>query len=83
MGTLISLETETIDPDDPISLNDMSAVQVYTVRQVAKLLDMNLGLTYELVRKGEIPAKRLGRRWVIPQQVFHAWLNTITPVESR
>jgi excisionase family DNA binding protein len=82
-GTVISLKTESIDPDDPISLNDVPVAQVYTVRQVAKLLDMNLGLTYELVRKGEIPAKRLGRRWVIPRQVFHAWLNTITPVESR
>jgi excisionase family DNA binding protein len=83
MGSVTLLDTEVIDPDDPVAFNDVPVLQVYTVRQVAKMLDMNVGLTYELVRKGEIPAKRLGRRWVIPQQVFHAWLNTIAPVESR
>jgi excisionase family DNA binding protein len=49
---------------------------VYSVRQVAALLGMNLGLVYELVRKGEIPAKRLGKRWIIPRRAFGVWLNT-------
>jgi len=83
MGTVVSLQhTAVLDPDDPVSFNDILISQVYTVRQVAALLSMNRGLTYELIRKGEIPAKRLGRRWIIPRQAFHAWLNAI-PTESR
>lgn len=60
--------------DDPVSLNDIPTPQVYTVRQVAALLGLNVGMTYELVRRGEIPAKRLGRRWLVPRESFHAWL---------
>lgn len=78
MGTLIPLRDIEIDPDDPISYNDVPGSQVYTVRQVATLLGINLGVTYELIRHGEIPAKRLGRRWVIPRRLFHAWLNETT-----
>ncbi|GAA4862283.1 helix-turn-helix domain-containing protein [Actinomycetospora straminea] len=68
--------------DDPVSLNDIPALQVYTVRQVAAALGINLGITYELIRKGEIPAKRLGRRWLVPREAFHAWLSEVSAVAS-
>ncbi|GAA2579654.1 hypothetical protein GCM10010435_66120 [Winogradskya consettensis] len=48
---------------------------VYTVKQVAALLQLNLGGTYALIRAGDIPAKKLGARWVIPIHRFHAWLD--------
>ncbi|SCF49910.1 DNA binding domain-containing protein, excisionase family [Micromonospora carbonacea] len=48
---------------------------VYTVAEVAGLLSLSLGSTYALVREGEIPARKLGGRWVIPKNRFHAWLN--------
>ncbi|MGH3367923.1 MAG: helix-turn-helix domain-containing protein [Nocardioidaceae bacterium] len=51
---------------------------VYTVRQVAWLLAMSLGTTYDLLRSGEIPATRLGTRWIIPRARFHAWLDSCT-----
>lgn len=51
---------------------------VYTVKEVAHLLALNLGNTYELIRNGTIPAQRLGRRWVIPRGRFHAWLDGAT-----
>ena len=47
---------------------------VYTVREVAHLLSLSLCVTYALVRSGEIPARRLGGRWVIPRARFqHGW----------
>lgn len=49
---------------------------VYTVREAAALLSLSLSQTYALVRDGEIPARRLGSRWVIPKQAFIEWLNT-------
>lgn len=51
---------------------------VYTVREVARLLSLSLGGTYELVRSGVIPALRVGGRWIIPKQRFHAWLDSCT-----
>ncbi|PWU48892.1 hypothetical protein DLJ46_10635 [Micromonospora globispora] len=50
----------------------------YTVREVAKLLGLSLGSTYALVRDGTIPATRLGGRWLIPRNRFHAWLDGVT-----
>lgn len=70
-------DSELIDPTDPTSINDLPPVEIYTVNQVAVRLGISVGLTYELVKEGEIPAKRLGRRWIIPRARFHAWLNDL------
>jgi excisionase family DNA binding protein len=78
MGSVTLLDAEIIDPNDPVSFNDVPVSQVYTVREVATLLGINLGVTYELIRQGEIPAKRLGKRWIVPRRLFHVWLNNIT-----
>ncbi|MFL6147422.1 MAG: helix-turn-helix domain-containing protein [Pseudonocardiaceae bacterium] len=78
MGNVALLNTEIIDPDDPVSFNDVPVSQVYTVREVATLLGINLGVTYELIRQRKIPAKRLGKRWIVPRRLFHVWLNNIT-----
>lgn len=42
---------------------------VYTVREVSRMLSLSLSGTYVLVREGDIPARRLGGRWVIPKRV--------------
>lgn len=48
----------------------------YTVNEVADLLGLGLGSTYTAIRSGEIPARKLGARWVIPKAAFHAWLDS-------
>jgi excisionase family DNA binding protein len=48
---------------------------VYTVPEVAELLSLSRGSAYAMIRSGEIPAKKLGSRWVIPKNRFHAWLD--------
>jgi len=47
----------------------------YTVDQVATLLGIARGVAYDSVRNGEIPATRIGRRWLVPRRRFHAWLD--------
>lgn len=37
-----------------------------TVERAGQLLGISRGLAYDLVRRGEIPAVRLGRRLVVP-----------------
>ncbi|MGC4862146.1 helix-turn-helix domain-containing protein [Micromonospora sp. DT41] len=48
---------------------------VYTVKEVAVMLSLSVSSAYALVRSGQIPAERLGRRWVVPRSRFHAWLD--------
>jgi excisionase family DNA binding protein len=47
----------------------------YTVKEVAGLLRLSLGGTYQAIRAGEIPAKRIRGRWIVPVHRFHAWLD--------
>jgi len=37
--------------------------EVMTAREVADLLKMPVSTIYELARRGELPARRLGRTW--------------------
>ena len=60
----------------PVPAGRVRERAVYTVREVAALLSLSLGSTYALVRNGEIPAIKLGGRWVIPKKRFHDWLDS-------
>ncbi|HYJ68949.1 MAG TPA: helix-turn-helix domain-containing protein [Nocardioidaceae bacterium] len=64
------------NPPDAEPAYELDDRAVYTVRQVAWLLSLSLGTTYELLRAGEIPATRLGGRWIIPKTCFHSWLDS-------
>ncbi|WP_433592546.1 helix-turn-helix domain-containing protein [Nocardia sp. CA-145437] len=48
----------------------------YTVDEVAELLGVSRGNAYQAVHDGVIPAKRVGRRWVISRKAFHEWLES-------
>jgi excisionase family DNA binding protein len=41
---------------------------VLSVEEAAELLGISRGLAYELVRRRELPAIRLGRRLVVPRR---------------
>jgi excisionase family DNA binding protein len=49
--------------------------ETYTVAEVSEMLSLALRTTYSLVRAGEIPALKMGARWVVPKRRFHAWLD--------
>jgi excisionase family DNA binding protein len=62
---------------------DQQESAVYTVKEAARLLSISVSTAYALVRSGDIPAERLGRRWVVPRKRFHAWLDGATvPVSA-
>lgn len=48
---------------------------VYSIQEVADLLGISRSYTYELVRKGTIPALKLGKKQVIPKEKFYNWIN--------
>ncbi|HKR49645.1 MAG TPA: helix-turn-helix domain-containing protein [Pseudonocardiaceae bacterium] len=74
-SNVIPLDAVRFDPDEPISLNDLPGAETYTVLEVAARLGIGRCMAYDLVRQGVIPAKRLGRRWIVPRARFNAWLN--------
>lgn len=51
------------------------ASAVYTVAETAKILRLSLGSTYALLRSGDIPAKKIGGKWLIPKGRLHQWLD--------
>ncbi len=48
---------------------------VYSVPEVAALLEINLPKAYELARQEGFPSIRIGRRIVVPKEAFHRWLE--------
>ena len=48
----------------------------YTVEEVAALMRIARNSAYDGVRSGEIPSIRVGRRYLIPRERFHSWLNS-------
>ena len=48
---------------------------VFTVPEAARLLGISRNLAYQLVRDGDLPAKRLRGRLVISRHAFERWLQ--------
>ena len=63
------------EPDFTGQAEEQPRRAAYTVREAAALLGLSPGSTYALVRAGEIPALRVGGRWIVPKRRFHRWLD--------
>lgn len=50
-------------PASPVAVVGLTRDEVMTAREVADLLHMPVSTVYELARRGELPACRLGRTW--------------------
>jgi len=51
--------------------------QVYSVREVAEALGINLQSAYALTRREDFPVVRVSaKRIVIPKEAFNQWLNS-------
>lgn len=51
---------------------------IYTAEETAKMLGIGMNKIYELLASGVIPAKRLGRKYLIPKLALEKWLNDNT-----
>jgi len=49
-------------------------LDVYTVSDIKIKLNIGMRQAYELVNSGKFPAKRLGRKILIPRKTFDEWL---------
>lgn len=48
------------------SINSLTLAQAYTPEQVARMLQMSKNTVYELIKNGEIVAKKLGKLYRVP-----------------
>lgn len=48
--------------------------RTYKVSEVSKMLGLGETKTLDLIKSGEIPSRRFGRRIVIPREAFDRWL---------
>jgi excisionase family DNA binding protein len=61
-------------PLDP-SPDSSSAVDVLTLTETAALLRISRPTLFEMLRKGEIPARKVGRQWRFNRAVVLDWLH--------
>jgi excisionase family DNA binding protein len=57
--------------------------KVYTVAEVAYLFAISPRIVRDLIRKGELPALRIGRSYRIPRKAADAYLARALPSTSR
>jgi excisionase family DNA binding protein len=48
---------------------------VYNVNEVAKVLNIGLNKTYQLIQSNEIPSIRVGKKYIIPRKELLKWLR--------
>ena len=58
----------------PLCLEDIEDQATITVEEAARLLGLGRSAAYEAVRRGQLPARRLGRRLFIPVPALLDWL---------
>jgi excisionase family DNA binding protein len=62
---------------------DINQPLTLTVEQTAKLLGIGRSTAYELVRTGDIPSLRLGRRILVPRRPLEIKLGIRAPQSGR
>jgi excisionase family DNA binding protein len=58
-------------------------MEVLTLEQVAKLLRLHRSTVYRMVKRGEIPALKVGRVWRFSKEALDAWLRGVGRLQAR
>lgn len=56
---------------------DMLNLKLYTPQEIAKNTPLSLGKVYEEIQAGNLPAKKVGRRYVISQANLEKYFNQV------
>ena len=58
-------------------LEVMSSItkQAYTPEEVAKLLGLHPNSVYQMLKNGELPSVKAGRKWLISKRRLQVWLD--------
>ncbi|MGD0984476.1 MAG: helix-turn-helix domain-containing protein [Acidimicrobiales bacterium] len=58
-----------------LTIGDLQGRDVCTVEELSQVLGLSRGATYAAVRAGELPALRVGGRWIVPVRQIAALLG--------
>lgn len=53
----------------------MENKMVFNAEETAKFLGVGMNKIYELLTSGQIPSRRIGRKYLIPRLALENWLN--------
>lgn len=74
-ATITQLEAQTDEHGATVGSRSRA---VLTVEEAAIRVGVGRTLAYQLVRSGQLPGVRLGRRWVIPVVALERFLTSAT-----
>ena len=70
----LTTEPEVMSPTDKLA---------YTPEEVAKLLGLHPNSVYQMLKSGELPGVKAGRKWLVSKRRFHGWLDGEDRVIAR
>jgi excisionase family DNA binding protein len=67
---LISMEGQVAETNTPKR-------ETLTVLEAAQVLGIGRSRTYAAVQSGELPARKLGKKWLIPRVALDSWFAEV------
>jgi len=61
--------------DSRSSATVRAVIEMYRVPRVAKILGTKAATVLAMIRRGELPAMLLGKRYLIPSNIFEQWVQ--------
>ena len=49
--------------------------RTYTPEEVAKMLGLHLNSVYSMLKRGALPGRKVGNKWLISKKQFDEWLD--------
>ena len=74
LSEMITDENELETENDPSTVSHSERIAL-TVQEAADLLGISRPSILELIHSGEIPYRKIGRKFLISQHVLAAWLD--------
>ena len=62
-------------PNDRTRGNVTHHKQAYTPEEVARILGLHPNSVYQMLKNGELPGVKAGRKWLVSKRRFHGWLD--------
>lgn len=60
----------------PVRLMNAQSTVTLTPKEAAKHLKIHVLTVYDLLKRGELPGRKVGGSWRIPQDALHEYLHT-------
>lgn len=51
---------------------------LFSIEEAAELLGIGRSTAYDLVKGGELPSVKIGRRRLVPREALHTWIRKKT-----